>query len=100
MTNLLVGPTAIAYSSDSLAAAKSVVEYAKTNDKIKIIGGVVESQLVDEAAIKVLSSLPSLDELRGKIIGALNAPASKIVGVISAPASQIARVLGAYATKN
>lgn len=97
--SLLKGPTAIAYSSDAVAAAKGVVEFAKKHPSLKVVGGVVSKEVLSADGIKTLASLPSLDELRGKIIGILQAPASKIVGVVQAPASQMARVLSAYATK-
>lgn len=100
IAKLLTGPTAIAYSEDAIVAAKSVVEFAKTNEKLKIIGGVVNNQLVTAEEIHQLATLPSLDELRGKIIGVLQAPATKIAGVIQAPASQLARLFQAYANKN
>ena len=94
------GPTGIAYSEDPVAAAKVVVGYAKKNDKLVIIGGGMGENALDADAIKALASLPSLDELRGKIIGLVQAPATKVAGVLQAPASQLARVLNAYATKD
>jgi len=99
LSNMFTGPTAIALSDDPMAAIKSLVAFAKGKESLKIIGGVVEKQLVDENAIKMLSTMPSLDELRAKIIGLLNAPASKFVGVLKAPGAQLARLLGAYASK-
>jgi len=100
IAKLLSGPTAIAYSKDPLAAAKSVVTFAKTNERLKIIGGIVNNQVLSAKEIHLLAELPSLDELRGKIIGLVQAPATKIVGVLQAPASQLARVLQAYVDKN
>lgn len=96
---MLVGPVAIAYSSDAVAAAKGVVEFAKENDNLKIIGAVVNSQLLSPKDIDKLSKLPSLDELRGKIVGLVQAPATKIAGVLGAPAGALARVVGAYGAK-
>lgn len=96
---LMKGPTAIAYASDEVSAAKGVVEFAKKNENLKVVGGVLASEVLDASAIKHLASMPSLDELRGKLIGVLQAPASKIVGVTQAPAGQLARVTKAYATK-
>ena len=93
------GPIAIAYSSDAVAAAKGVVDFAKGNDNLKIIGAVVNNQLLSPKEIDKLSKLPSLDELRGKIIGLLQAPATKIAAVLQAPAGGLARVVGAYGAK-
>ncbi len=93
------GPTAIAYSDDLVAAAKVVTDFAKTNDKLKIICGVIGSQFVDAAGVEAISKLPSLDELRSKIIGLIQAPATKIAGVLHAPASQVVRLLSAYTKK-
>lgn len=93
------GPVAIAYSTDPVAAAKGVVEFAKGNDNLKIIGAVVNNQLLSPKEIDKLSKLPSLDELRGKIIGLLQAPASKLASVLQAPAAGLARVVGAYSAK-
>ena len=95
----LTGPTALAYSEDAVAAAKAVVDFAKSNDKIEIVGGSMGAQVLDEAGIRALASMPSLDELRGKIVGLINAPATKIARVINEPASKLARVVGAYAAK-
>jgi len=91
------GPTAIAYSEDPVAAAKAAVNFAKTNDKLIVLGGALGEEQLDVARVKELASLPSLDELRGKIVGMLNTPATRIAGVLQAPAGQIARVLGARA---
>ena len=95
----LVGPTALAYSADPVAAAKAVVEFAKTNDKLEIVGGSMGSVALDANGVKALASMPSLDELRGKIVGLVNAPATKVVQLVNAPASKLARVFGAYAAK-
>jgi len=99
LADLLVGPTALSTSTDPVAAAKVVAEFAKTNDKIEIVGGAMGSQLLDAEGVKALASLPSLDELRGKIVGLLQAPASKLAAVTQAPAAQLARVFKAYAEK-
>ncbi|MEM1053370.1 MAG: 50S ribosomal protein L10 [Pseudomonadota bacterium] len=93
----LSGPTALAWSEDPVAAAKAAVDFAKSNDKLEIVGGSMGSQVLDEAGIKALASMPSLDELRGTIVGLVNAPATKIAQVATAPANKLARVLGAYA---
>ena len=95
----LSGPTAIAYSVDPVAAAKAAVDFAKTNDKLEIVGGSMGGQLLDQAGIKALASMPSLDELRGKLVGLINAPATKIAQVVNAPAAKLARVFGAYGAK-
>lgn len=97
--DMVTGPVAIAYSADPVAAAKGVVEFAKKNDSLKIIGAVVNSQLLSPKDIDKLSKLPSLDELRGKIIGLIQAPATKIAAVLQAPAGGLARVVGAYGAK-
>lgn len=96
---LFTGPTAIAFSRDPVAAAKAAVEYANRNNKLSVIGGGLSGQALDAAAVKALASLPSLDELRGKIIGLIQAPATKLAGLLQAPAGQLARVLAAHAEK-
>ncbi|MFK7974131.1 MAG: 50S ribosomal protein L10 [Rickettsiaceae bacterium] len=93
------GPTAIAYSQDPVAAAKGVAEFAKTNDNLKIIGGMVNNTVLDVSAVQQLAKLPSLDELRGKIVGLLQAPAANLARVVQAPAGSLARVVKAYADK-
>ena len=94
---LLKGPTALSWSKDPVAVAKAAVDFAKTNDKFVLIGGALGSQVLDAAGVKALSELPSLDSLRAKILGLLNAPATKVAGVLQAPAGQLARVFAAYA---
>lgn len=91
----LRGPTALAYSKDPISAAKITVEFAKKNTKFKVVGAAMGDQMLDEAQVKALAMLPSLDQLRGKIIGLLQAPATKIVGILQAPAGQLARVMSA-----
>ena len=100
LADLLTGPTALATSADPVAAAKVVSDFAKTNDKLEIVGGAMGQQLLDVNGVKALASLPSLDELRGKIVGLLQAPASKLAAITQAPASQLARVFKAYAEKD
>ena len=100
ITDLFSGPTAIAYSADPVAAARVAVSYAKENDKLIVVGGAMGDTLLDENAVKALASLPSLDELRSKLVGLLNAPATKVAGVLQAPAGQLARVFGAYANQD
>jgi len=99
ISDLFKGPTGIAYSNDPVAAPKVVVAYAKENDKLKILGGVAVGAVLNVEGIKALAELPSLDQLRGKILGLLQAPATRIAGVLQAPAGNIARVLSAYANK-
>jgi large subunit ribosomal protein L10 len=96
----LSGPTALAWSEDPVAAAKAAVEFAKSNDKLEIVGGSMGTQVLDEAGIKSLASMPSLDELRGTIVGLVNAPATKIARVVNEPAAKLARVFGAYGAKD
>ncbi len=98
--DMFTGPTAIAYSEDAVAAAKYVVKFAKANDNLKIIGGIVNDQILDVSSIKQLAKLPSLDELRGKIVGILQAPASNLARVSQAPAGALARVIKAHAENN
>ncbi len=100
LTDMLTGPTALATSADPVAAAKVVVEFARTNDKLEIVGGAMGGTLLDVAGVKALAELPSLDQLRAKIVGLVQAPATKIVQVIQAPAGQLARVFAAYADKD
>jgi len=97
ITNLFEGPTAIAYSADPVAAARIAVSFSKENDKLVVIGGAMGENQLDAAGVKALAALPSLDELRGKLLCLLNAPATKVAGVLQAPAGQLARVLSAYA---
>lgn len=98
--DLLTGPIGLAWSADPVAAAKAAVDFAKTNDKLEIVGGSMGATVLDEAGIKALASMPSLDELRGKIVGLVSAPATKVVRTINEPASLIARVVGAFAAKD
>ena len=97
---LFKGPVAIAYAPDPVSAAKVATQYAKDNDKFSVIGGLMGQQVLDQKGISALATLPSLDQLRGKLIGLLQAPATKIAGVLQAPAGQLARVVGAYAAKD
>lgn len=100
ITGHFKGPTAIAYSSDPVAAAKALAEFAKANEKLVLLGGAFGATLLDKQGIEALSKLPSLDELRATIIGLINAPATKVAGVLQAPAGQLARVFGAYGAKD
>ncbi|MEJ2409388.1 MAG: 50S ribosomal protein L10 [Novosphingobium sp.] len=98
--DFLTGPTAIATSVDPVAAAKAVVDFAKTTDKIEIVGGAMGSQVLNADGVKALASMPSLDELRAKLIGLVQAPATKIAQLSTAPAAKLARVFAAYADKD
>ena len=97
LSRLFTGPTAIAFSIDPVAAARVVVGYANRNDKLTIVGGGLAGRQMDAAEVRELASLPSLDELRGKLIGLLQAPAARLARVLQAPAGQVARVLAAHA---
>jgi large subunit ribosomal protein L10 len=97
---MFTGPVAIAYSADPVAATKVAVAYAKEKEKYVLLGGLLGAQVLDENGVKALAELPSLDSLRAKIIGVIQAPATKIAGVVQAPGAQLARVLNAYATKD
>jgi len=97
LSSLFTGPTAIAFSRDPVAAARVVVGYANRNNKLTIIGGGLAGQPIDVAGVRELASLPSLDELRGRLIGLIQAPATRLATVLQAPAQQIARVLAAFA---
>ncbi|MCG8494264.1 MAG: 50S ribosomal protein L10 [Sneathiellales bacterium] len=97
LADKLKGPVGIAYSEDPVAAPKVVTEFAKENDKFVVLGGAMGATELDASGVKSLASLPSLDELRGKLVGLLQAPATKIAGVVQAPAGQLARVLSAKA---
>jgi large subunit ribosomal protein L10 len=94
---LFTGPTAIAFSRDPVAAAKAAVEYANRNTKLTIVGGGLSGQALDVAGVRALATLPSLDELRSRLIGLLNAPATKLAVLLQTPGSQLARVLAAHA---
>ena len=97
--DLLKGPTALATSSDPVAAAKVAVDFAKTNDRFEIVGGAMGDTLLDVNGIKALAELPSLDQLRGTIVGLIQAPATKIARTVSEPGAQLARIFSAYAAK-
>ena len=96
---LLKGPTALAWSTDPVAVAKTAVEFAKGNDKFVILGGALGTQNLNVDGVKALAELPSLDTLRASLLGLIQTPATRIAGVVQAPAGQLARVLKAYADK-
>ncbi|CDO58300.1 LSU ribosomal protein L10p (P0) [Candidatus Phaeomarinobacter ectocarpi] len=97
ITDLFTGPTAIGVSDDPVAAPRILAKFAKANEKLIIRGGIMGDTVLDETGIKALADLPSLDELRGKIVGMLNTPATRIAGVLAAPGGQVARVIAAKA---
>nr|WP_302795524.1 50S ribosomal protein L10 [Shinella daejeonensis] len=100
MSDLFQGQTLIAYSDDPITAPKVAMDFAKTNDKLVVLGGAMGSTTLDAEAVKSLATLPSLDELRAKLLGLLAAPATRVATVTAAPASQLARVFAAYAKKD
>ncbi len=97
---LLRGPTALAWSTDPVAVAKTAVEFAKGNDKFVILGGALGSQTLTPDGVKALSELPSLEPLRAQLLGLIQTPATRIAGVLQAPGSQLARVFSAFAKKD
>ena len=99
ISDLFKGPTVVAYSKDPIAAAKAATAYAKANDKLVILGGAMGKTVLDAKGVKALADLPSLDELRAKIIGLLNAPATKIARTVKEPGAKLARVIQAKAAK-
>ncbi len=100
IASLLKGPTVIAFSKDPVAAAKVAVDFAKGNEKLVILGGAMGTTTLNLEGVKALASLPSLDELRAKLVGLLQAPATKIARIANAPAAKLARVFGAYGQKS
>jgi large subunit ribosomal protein L10 len=97
---LLKGPTALAWSTDPVAVAKTAVEFAKTNDKFVVLGGALGTQTLSADGVKALAELPSLETLRAQLVGLIQTPATRIAGVLQAPGGQVARVLAAYAKKD
>jgi large subunit ribosomal protein L10 len=97
---LLKGPTVIAFSGDPIAAPKVAVDFAKANEKFVILGGAMGTTALNPDGIKALAALPSLDELRAKIVGLIQAPATKVAQILIAPAAKVARVVQAYAAKD
>jgi len=97
---LLKGPTALAWSKDPVAVAKTAVDFAKTNERFVVIGGALGTQTLDANGVRALADLPSLDTLRARLVGMLQTPATRVASVLAAPAGQLARVFGAYARKD
>jgi len=100
ITDLMKGPTCLAFSDDPVTAPKVAVKFAKGNENFVILGGTMGTTLLDTSAVNSLAELPSLDELRGKLVGLIQAPAGKIARTVGAPAAQLARVFGAYGNKD
>jgi large subunit ribosomal protein L10 len=99
ISDLLKGPTVLAYSKDPITAAKMAVEYAKTNDKLVILGGVMGTTILNPANVKALADLPSLDQLRSTLLSLLNTPATQLARTIKEPGAALARVIKAKADK-
>lgn len=97
VVELFKGPTAMAWSEDPVAAAKAVVEFAKNNEKLVVLGGAMGETRLDKAGVESLAKMPSLDELRGTLVAMLQTPATRLARVLQAPAGQVARVIGAHA---
>jgi large subunit ribosomal protein L10 len=100
ISGLMQGPTLIAYSSDPVAAAKVAVDFAKGNEKLVILGGAMGTTALNTDGVKALATMPSLDELRAKLVGLVQAPATKVAQVVNAPAAKLTRVFGAYAKRD
>jgi large subunit ribosomal protein L10 len=97
LDSMFTGPTAIGTSADPVAAAKALVDFAKDNDKLTIVGGSMDGKTLDRAGVEALAKMPSLDELRGRLVGLVQAPAAKLARVAQAPAGKVARVIQARA---
>jgi large subunit ribosomal protein L10 len=95
LEGMFTGPTAIGTSDDPVAAAKALVDFAKANDKLTVIGGSMDGKILDKAGVEALAKMPSLDELRGRLVGLIQAPAAKVARVTQAPAGKVARVIKA-----
>jgi large subunit ribosomal protein L10 len=100
LTPMLKGPTALAWSTDPVAAAKATVEFARTNDKLVLIGGALGAQMLDASGVRALAELPSLDTLRARLVWMISTPATRVAGVLQGSAGQLARVFGAFARKS
>jgi large subunit ribosomal protein L10 len=100
ISELMRGPTLIAYSDDPVAAPKAAVAFAKTHDKLVILGGAMGATALNVDAVRSLATLPSLDELRAKLVGLIRAPAARLARLTTAPAAKLARVFSAYAGKD
>ncbi len=96
---LLIGPTALAWAKDPVAVAKAAVEYSRANEKLVVVGGALGARTLDQAAVRALAELPSLDQLRAGLVGLIGTPATRVAGTLQASAGQLARVFGAFARK-
>ncbi len=96
---LLKGPTALAWAQDPVAVAKAAVEFARTNEKLVLIGGSLGARTLDAPGVRALAELPSLETLRGRLVGMISSPATRVAGMLQAPGGQLARVFGALARK-
>lgn len=99
VSELMQGPTLIAYSNDPVAAPKVAAAFAKDNNKLVILGGAMGATALSAEAVRSLATLPSLDELRARLVGLVQAPAAKIARLAAAPAAKLARVISAHAEK-
>ena len=99
IVGLFTGPTMLAFANDPVAAPKVASDFAKAHEKFVVLGGALGTTTMDANAVKALASLPSLNELRARLVGMIQTPATRIAGVVAAPAGQLARVMNAYATK-
>jgi large subunit ribosomal protein L10 len=99
LAGLFTGPTGIAFSADPVAAPKAAVGYAKRNEKLAIIGGALAGNLLTPEQVRALADLPSIDELRAKLVGLISTPAARLITVLQAPGGQLARVLAAHAER-
>lgn len=100
LSPMLKGPTALAWSQDPVAAAKTATDFAKTNDRFVVIGGALGTQTLNADGIKALADLPSLETLRGRLLGMIQTPGTRIAGILQAPGGNLARVFGAYARRD
>lgn len=100
LTESFSGPVAIAVSDDPVLAAKILVEFSKDNEQLKLIGAKVFGEQVDYDGIKSLSKMPSLDELRAKLISLIQTPAKSLASIVVAPATTVARVFSVYSNKS
>ena len=99
LSDFFDGPTAIAYSNDPVSLTKLLVEFAKNNNNLVVLGGIMDNEILSVEKIEILSKLPSLEEIRAKLIGLISSPAQKIASVLTAPSGDLARVFNAYSSK-
>ena len=99
LSDFFDGPTAIAYSNDPVSLTKLLVEFAKNNNNLVVLGGIMDNEILSVEKIEILSKLPSLEEIRAKLIGLISTPAQKIASVLTAPSGDLARVVNAYSSK-